>query len=1054
MAVSNCLQESKHEIFEPSPALPAKDGRGCNPPERSSPPDKPLPSLPVATVQTRSPTVRRSLIDASERPLRRSVSPSPGAKAGEEWPALFPSRPATPSIVQETVCDYSLNQASSSTGKRLVSTTGTADYDHERACDFQHTPSTTAVQDSTPRRSSQADAVHVQQPSADMQARIPSGNTREGLNPGKGPIEHLSSARESPRSAAPDGAIFSPGTRTVSVLSNKSASKGSLSTSDTELSQPGIRFAQSSRAGSGARPSRLPKRSSVPGPVRCSNSPKRSSSGRSSPYSSVSASVSRSLHSKHNHRCAIARRPVDQAKPQDAPDSVRDTHLKSDDVPLLAAERQLPKLEQSKRRRSSIPRRRHNVHLREAEKNESDILVLKPSGKENGSGRTTDYKLNGGVVSMREDPREEGGDKAPRASGLATEHQEINESLKRERVRPGRDYASGSPSEGNTPMLHTTTNPTGRENLSLAASSNSHDKLGMTPDSASIVDPYFNTARQRQMIDKPFSRVKRLSATAPEHGPVLRISDSANRIIMGYESEECLDDDDARFRKRNSLPDLRRSVVVKELRKSTEGLLNGLSPLTRSLTTRSLYRHEPKEEAGDRTMVRDPSGFRSELLSTAFTGTFSSSADPCSPCNGKMIVNSDDTGSKSSFKGPIDWPLKSPRQASPKLDLTEAQHSFDDETPWIPPLQACHPAIGTEKSPATIYSHRGMQSDTGNKFNFAGKKSQSRVECSPNREAVGSFAVEKSSVPLTSNVVHSSVQKKTPFPPRTSSRSNTPDVSAQLCAQLNPVSSRDIPNRFESVRPNRLSQDFSLPESTTADPGSLRKSMYKLQGAETPKTSNPATRETARAQLSSAKGILSNFKGLFYKRVVDTPTASTTAKTRSSAPQEGPVMVAAQDSPCPNYRLRALPPNQGAKKKPHNRASVIPIPADTLPQTASPKEAFSPCLDSDDFRQANDLAMRVLDAARKEADSAERTKLLQVSTQAFSVTETNFDLFSQLGQLMVEAVSGARDAEKAMEEAKQAATIAEVHCMRSKKSVLALTRLVGKELGEREGRAL
>jgi hypothetical protein len=1054
MAVSNCLQESKHEIFEPSRALPAKDGHGCNPPERPSPPDKPLPSLPVVTVQTRSPTVRRSLIDASERPLRRSVSPSPGVMAGEEWPALFPSRPATPSIVQEKVCGYSLKQASSSTGKRLVSTAGTADYDHEQTCDFQHIPSAAAVQDSTPRRSSQAAAVHVQQSSADMPARIPSGNTREGLNPGKGPIEHLSSARDSPRSAAPDGAIFSPGNRTVSDLSNKSASKGSLSASDTELSQSGIGFAQSSRAGSGARPSRLPKRSSVPGPVRCSNSPKRSPSGRSSPYSSVSASVSRSLHSKHNHRCTIARRPVDQAKPQEAPDSVRDIHLKSDDVPLLAAERQLSKLEQSNRRRSSIPRRRHNVPLRETEKNEIDILVLNPSGKENGNGRMTDYKLNGGVVSVREDPQEEREDKAPRASGLATEHHEINKSLKLERVCPGPDYASGSPSEGNTPMLHTTANPTGRENLSLAASSNSQDKLGMTPDSASIVDPYFNTARQRQMIDKPFSRVKRLSATAPKHGPVLRISDSANRIIMGYESEESLDDDDAKVRKRNSLPDLRRSVVVKELRKSTEGLLNGLFPLTRSLTTRSLYRHEPKEEAGDRAMVRDPSSFRSELLSTAFTGTFSNSADPCSPCNGKIMVNSDDPGSKSSLKGPIDWPLKSPPQASPKLGLTEA-HSFDDETPWIPPLQACHPAIGPEeKSPATIYSHRGMQSDTVNKFNIACKKSQSRVECSPNREAIGSFAVEKSSVPLTSNVVHSSVQKKTPFPPRTSSRSNTPDVSAQLCTQLNHVSSRDIPNRFESVRPNRLSQDFALPESTTAGPGSLRKSMYKLQGAETPKTSNQATRETAKVQLSSAKGILSNFKSLFYKRAVDTPTASTAAKTRSSAPREGPVMVAAHDSPCPNYRLRALPPNQGAKKKTHNRASVIPMPADTLPQTASPTEAFSPCLDSDDFCQANDLAMRLLAAARKEADSAERTKLLQVSTQAFSVTETNFDLFSQLGQLMVEAVSGARDAEKAMEEAKQAATLAEVHCMRSKKSVLALTRLVGKELDEREGRTL
>jgi hypothetical protein len=54
----------------------------------------------------------------------------------------------------------------------------------------------------------------------------------------------------------------------------------------------------------------------------------------------------------------------------------------------------------------------------------------------------------------------------------------------------------------------------------------------------------------------------------------------------------------------------------------------------------------------------------------------------------------------------------------------------------------------------------------------------------------------------------------------------------------------------------------------------------------------------------------------------------------------------------------------------------------------------------------------------------------------------------QLAQLTVEGVNSARDAEKAMEEAKQAAARAEMHCMRTKKSVLELTRLVGRDVGE------
>lgn len=49
---------------------------------------------------------------------------------------------------------------------------------------------------------------------------------------------------------------------------------------------------------------------------------------------------------------------------------------------------------------------------------------------------------------------------------------------------------------------------------------------------------------------------------------------------------------------------------------------------------------------------------------------------------------------------------------------------------------------------------------------------------------------------------------------------------------------------------------------------------------------------------------------------------------------------------------------------------------------------------------------------------------------------------------MVEAVTGARDAEKSMEEAKQAAARAEMHCMKTKKSIWELTRLIGKKLDE------
>lgn len=75
-----------------------------------SPLDKPLPSLPIATVDTKSPLkVRRSLIDATEKPLRKSLSPH----VVEEWPALSPQKltPASAPIEHSKDVKVSLGES-------------------------------------------------------------------------------------------------------------------------------------------------------------------------------------------------------------------------------------------------------------------------------------------------------------------------------------------------------------------------------------------------------------------------------------------------------------------------------------------------------------------------------------------------------------------------------------------------------------------------------------------------------------------------------------------------------------------------------------------------------------------------------------------------------------------------------------------------------------------------------------------------------------------------------------------------------------------------------
>ena len=63
---------------------------------------KPLPSPPVAQIMTTSPLKQtRSLIDATEKPLRRSPPGKPHEV--EEWPVLLPDRPTTPSTLRKVV---------------------------------------------------------------------------------------------------------------------------------------------------------------------------------------------------------------------------------------------------------------------------------------------------------------------------------------------------------------------------------------------------------------------------------------------------------------------------------------------------------------------------------------------------------------------------------------------------------------------------------------------------------------------------------------------------------------------------------------------------------------------------------------------------------------------------------------------------------------------------------------------------------------------------------------------------------------------------------------
>ncbi|EXJ59744.1 hypothetical protein A1O7_03891 [Cladophialophora yegresii CBS 114405] len=83
-----------HQLQD-SPAVPT-GANHLHHPVPSEKTDKPLPSLPVATVKYQSP-VRRSLIDCTEKPLkRRSMTPTEVATPEEDdWPPILPTKSYT-----------------------------------------------------------------------------------------------------------------------------------------------------------------------------------------------------------------------------------------------------------------------------------------------------------------------------------------------------------------------------------------------------------------------------------------------------------------------------------------------------------------------------------------------------------------------------------------------------------------------------------------------------------------------------------------------------------------------------------------------------------------------------------------------------------------------------------------------------------------------------------------------------------------------------------------------------------------------------------------------
>ena len=487
-------------------------------------------------------------------------------------------------------------------------------------------------------------------------------------------------------------------------------------------------------------------------------------------------------------------------------------------------------------------------------------------------------------------------------------------------------------------------------------------------------------------------RTKHLSEKAPQYGPRLTISNSAERLIMGGD-----------FDKEN-MPENREhsKTTSKEHHTPSQFIIGSLrKSVSRPLSSQTILQYSPligKSDARDKKT-------KSMDLSTVFCSTSSPTPASFHPNTSR----STDDSSKESFYESHENPIPS----APNDFETPAvanDTTMIDEAAWIAPLlteaseiESGADALGETSQPrpldvATPVSSRPLHQDADLVGRSVGQDVPSKDLFGKEGDKVDPFA--------------ESFSPQSPLPPRSSSKTIHPDFTnpSGPVAATKPINSVQAPSKDFVRRQNNLGARKGLASS-------------QLDLSNTSPKRDSTARESNKSSSSVSKTVLSNFRGLFHKRSSDIsesakkPIIKTTTKAKihsngSPLPTSSDTHPAHRANPVSSVSRKSTPQSQ--------RPGIL--------AAASPSNLNSPSLASPaptDVSATTSLAMQVLESARSERSSPRKEQLLEV------------------GKIMVDAITHARDAEKAMEEAKQAARRAEVASALCKGSLRDVSRVVG-----------
>ena len=558
-------------------------------------------------------------------------------------------------------------------------------------------------------------------------------------------------------------------------------------------------------------------------------------------------------------------------------------------------------------------------------------------------------------------------------------------------------------------------------------------------------------------------QLKRLSVAAPKYGPTLKISSSAERYIMGDEEDRLLNkkkskEFENRFKSKTSSSATPTSVTNKDTERPSSS--QGLSHLSSRVGLIDPKVREKKAKSVDLGQV---SPYR------ARTGSIQSTSDSRrqNPDSSVDVFKTSTKLSNDPFFDAPEEPLCGLEDGMVKPKAEDQCGNTIDEAAWISPLEK-KPSRSSVSSvrdtlaldeylPVHLQEHsiENMRGDDSSEDRKADMTQPPKDTSFQNLDTIVKDFAPQSAVskigpakhaPSTPEINHDKHLHRSGHPPRSSSRTVPPNFSGPKTHKSSPLTSeksRTSPaHRKSKVTKSTSSTAEKKPPTPPKSPpkefhqrqnnlGSLQgfdssrvevddpPSKYDLAKRDSITKRDSAAHDSHRSQssmsMSMSKGVLSNFRGFFHKRSSNESLKSIKKSSKSK------VSINANGSPFlpisevhPIHRPTVASTARGRTTTPAaNNTSSTPA---TTPSFTSPQPT--------EVSTSTTLAMQLLDAARIEGSSPKKERLLK------------------LGQFMVDAITQARDAEKAMEEAKQASRKAEVANALCKRSLGEVERVV------------